>query len=54
MHTDHLISARGLDLIIINRKKKDLQNCRLAIQADHRIKLKECANKDKYLDFARE
>ena len=29
-HTnDHLISARRPDLIIINKKKKDLQNCEL-------------------------
>ena len=25
-----------------------------AVPADHRIKLKECEKKDKYLDFARE
>ena len=30
IHTDHQISARGPDLIIINKKKKkNLQNCRL-------------------------
>ena len=31
-----------------------MQNCRLAVLADHRIKLKECEKKDKYLDLARE
>ena len=30
IHTDHLISARRPDLIIINKKiKEKLQNCRL-------------------------
>ena len=43
IHTDHLISARRPDLIIINKKKKK-----------HRINLKECEKKDKYLDLARE
>ena len=31
-----------------------MQNYRLAVPADHRIKLKEREQKDKYLDFARE
>ena len=32
-----------------------MQNCRtFAVPADHRIKLKECEKKDKYLDLARE
>ena len=55
IHTDHLISARRLDLVIMNKKKKG--TCKIvdfAIPADHRIKLKECEKKDKYLDFARE
>ena len=39
IHTDHLISARRPDLIIIT---------------DHRIKLKGCEKKDRYLDLARE
>ena len=50
---DHLISARGPNLIIIN-KKENLQNCRLAVPADHSVKLKEYERKDKYLDLARE
>ena len=52
--TDHLISARRPDLIIINKKKENLQNSWTAVSADHRIKLKECEKKDKYLDLARE
>ena len=58
IHTDHLIPARRPDLIIINNKtKKKKRNCKFidfAIPADHRIKLKECEKKDKYLDLARE
>ena len=54
IHTDHLISARRPDLIIINKKKENFQNCWLCCPADNIIKLKECAKKDKYLDLARE
>ena len=53
IQTDHLISARRPDLIIINKK----WTCKIvdfAVPADYRIKLKECEKKDKYLDFARE
>ena len=56
IHTDHLISARRPDLIIITKKKKK-RICKIvdfAALADHRIKLKECEKKDKYLDLARE
>ena len=55
VQTGHLIVARRPDLIIINKKKK--RTCRIvdfAVPADHRIKLKECKKKDKYLDLARE
>ena len=52
IQTDYLISARRPDLIIINKKKENLQNCRLCVPADHRIKLKECEKRDKYLDLA--
>ncbi len=58
IQTDHLISARRPDLIIINKlKKKEKRICKIvdfAIPADHRIKLKECEEKNKYLDLARE
>ena len=56
IQTDHLISARRPDLIIINKKKKK-KICKIvdfAVPADHRIKLKECEKRDKYLDLARE
>ena len=53
IHTDHLISARRADLIMI--KKKGI--CKIvdfAVTPDHTIKLRECEKKDKYLDLARE
>ena len=37
-----------------NNNNNNLQNVNFVIPADHRIKLKECENKDKYLDLARE
>ena len=54
IHTDHLISARRPDLIIVNKKKRTCKIVDFAVPADHRIKLKECEKKDKYLDLARE
>ena len=61
IHTDHLISPRRTDPIIIykkkKKKKKKKRTCKisdLAVPADYRIKLKECEKKDKYLDLARE
>ena len=53
IRTDHCISARRPDLVIVNRKR----TCRIvvfAVAADHRIKLKESKKRDKYLDLARE
>ena len=41
----------------LNDKQIFLKNCKIvdiAVPADHRIKLKECENKDKDLDLARE
>ena len=58
IHTDHQISARRPDLIITKKKKKKkMKICKIvdfAVPADHRIKLKECEKRDKYLDLARE
>ena len=53
IYTDHLISARRPDLIIINKKKRNCKIVDFAVPADHRIKLKECEKKDKYFDLAR-
>ena len=55
IQTDPLISARRPDLVIINKKEKKI--CKIVdftVPADHRIKLKECEKRDKYLDLARE
>ena len=49
IHMDYLISARRPDL-----KKRTCKIVEFAAPADQRIKLKECENKDKYLDLARE
>ena len=54
IQTDHLMSAIRPDLIIINKKKKICKFVDFAVPADHRIKLKECEKRDKYLDLARE
>ena len=54
IHTDHLISARRSDFIIINKKKRICKIVNFTVLADHRIKLKECEKKDKYFDLARE
>ena len=54
IQTDHLISAKRPDLIIINKKQRICKIVDFAVPADHRIKLKECEKKDKYLDLTRE
>ena len=58
IQSDHLISASRPDLIIINKKQeKKKRICKIfdyTVSADHRINLKECEKKDKYLDLARE
>ena len=54
IQTDHLIPARIPDLIIINKKKRTCKIVDFAVPDDHRIKLKECEKKNKYLDLARE
>ena len=42
IHTDHQISTRRPDLIIINKKKRTCKIVDFAVPADHRIKLKVC------------
>ena len=54
VHTDHLISARRPDFIIINKRKRICKIVDFAVLSDQRIKLKECKKKDKYVDLARE
>ena len=57
IQTDHLISARRPNLIIINNKKKkkeNLQNCQLCCPSRPQNKTEKCEKRDKYLDLARE
>ena len=54
LKTDHLISARRLDLIEIIKKKITCKLVDFAEQADLWIKPKESEKKDKYLDISRE
>ena len=54
IQTVHLIPARRLDFIIINKKMRICKIVDFAAPADHRINLKESEKKDKYLDLARE
>ena len=53
IQTDHLISARRPELVII-KKKRAWRIVDFAIPANHRVKLKESEKKDKYLDLSRE
>ena len=53
IHTDHQISTRRPDLLIINKKKRTCQIVDFAVPVDLRINLKECEKKDKYHDLAR-
>ena len=52
IHTDHLFWARRPDLIIINNKKENFQNCRLCCPGWPQNKTER--KRDKYLDLARE
>ena len=40
--------------MIINKKKRNCKTVDFAVSTDHRIKVKECEKKDKYLDLAGE
>ena len=50
----NIILAKRPDLIIMNKNKRICKIVDIAVSADHRIKLKECEKKDKYLELARE
>ena len=54
IQTDHLISTRLTDIVIINKKDRTCRTVGLTVSADHRVKLKESQKKDKYLDLAGE
>ena len=51
--TDLLTSAWRPDQLIVNKKKKEDKVVDFVVQADHRIKLKECEKKEKYPDPAK-
>ena len=51
IQTDHIISARRPDFIIIDRKKRTCKIVDLVVSTDHRVKLKRSEKNDKYLDF---
>ena len=56
IQTDHLIQGQKTRSYN-NQQKKKKRICKIvdfAAPADHRINLKECEKKDKYLDLARE
>ena len=51
---DRQTQASIPDLILINKKKR---NCRLVdfvIQVDHRVKMKQCEELDKFMDLGKE
>ena len=57
IQTDHLISARRPDVKIVKKNQKKQKICKsfdFAVPADHRIELKWCERRYKYLDLARE
>ena len=54
IQTNHLISARRPDQVIVNKKKKNLTDSDFAIPANHRVKIKGGEKRDKYQDLARE
>ena len=60
IQTDHLISARRPNLMIVNNKKKKKEKEKtyrkddFVVPTDHRVKSRSSEKGDKYLDFARE
>ena len=54
IQTDHLISARRPDRVMVKRKKRIYRIVGFAVSADHWVKLKECKMRNKYKDLARE
>ena len=54
-HTHESLNPGQKNRLNNNQQKKRLRKIvDFAVPADHRIKLKECEKKDKYLDLARE
>ena len=53
-YKQYQILAKRPNLVLINIKKRICQEIDFAILADHRLKIKESENINKYLDLARE
>ena len=53
IQTDHLISARRPELVNVNKKKRTCRIVGFDVLADHRVKIKECEKRDKYLNLSR-
>ena len=54
IQTDHLISARRPDPILVNKKERTCRIVDFTVPVDHSLKLKESEKRDKYLDLPRE
>ena len=54
IQTDHLISVRRPDLVIVNKNKRICRIVDFVVLVDHSVRLKENEKKNKYLDLARE
>ena len=52
IQTDHQISARQPDLIIINKKERTCGIMKFAVSVEYRVELKECEKRDEGLDLA--
>ena len=48
IRTDHLISARQVDLAIVYKNKRTCRTVDFAILTNHRVKLKESERKDSF------
>ena len=54
IQTDHLISVRRPNLVIVNKRKRACRLVDFTVRADHRETIKENEKRDKYLHLARE
>ena len=54
IQTDYLIPARRIDLAIVSKQERTHWIVDFAVPVDHRVKLKESKQREKYLDLARE
>ena len=54
MQIDHQISARRLNLVLFNKKKRNHHLEYFPVIVDHRVKIKENKKIGKYLNLARE